>query len=550
MANRTAEQYIAIHKIEESNQANFRALWQETADLEYPRDNQIDKTSVPGVEKSNEIYDTTAVMDSISMTSGISSAFIPSGQLFFGLRARRKELNAIDVCRRWMSMATQIAHEEMFESNLMLQLNETLRSSIVFGTGNIYTDFNMRTGSLYYRDYSIGTYQLMEDESGFVDTIICKFKMTARQAEQKFGDKLPDKIKKALEKPETENKEFDFLHFVEPRKNRNPKRKTNINMPVESVYIAVDDKQIVEESGYEEFPFATPRWAKSTVEKYGRGQGTEILPDVRVLQQLKKDFIECGNKWNNPALQVLSSFEGRVRTIPGAQNIVEELGSIASISDGAKGSFPITKDMLIFQQDIIHKAFFKDVFEQLGDLKGDRRTTTEILERINEGLQRLALPVARLQSELFNPLIKRTVLLLIRNGRIPYPPAELQGQGFGIEYRGRLALALRNQQSKAFQQWLAFVAQMDLVFTDQKPSDNIDSDGAVVRMGESLGVNIDDIASEVDRDQKRMARAQMMQAQMAAQAAQIGADAINKTSNKPEAGSPAEAMMGQMGGEQ
>jgi len=125
------------------------------------------------------------------------------------------------------------------------------------------------------------------------------------------------------------------------------------------------------------------------------------------------------------------------------------------------GNFPITVEALKEQQEIVHKAFFRDIFVQLGDLTGDRRTTVEIIERLREGLRRLALPVARLQSELFNPVITRSTMLLIRHGKIPQPPIELEGQQLGIEYEGQLALALKGQQAKGFQQWVEFAGAME-----------------------------------------------------------------------------------------
>ena len=57
---------------------------------------------------------------------------------------------------------------------------------------------------------------------------------------------------------------------------------------------------------------------------------------------------------------VNSNIEGEVDMSPGARNNVNESGAIKAINPGAMGSFPITKEMLEFQQEIIHKAFFKE----------------------------------------------------------------------------------------------------------------------------------------------------------------------------------------------
>ena len=539
-----AVEIIALRDKLRAKQAAYLILCQDAADLIFPRENQITSAQSGYASKMEDVLDSTAILDSQDMASGLSAALIPSGQTFFGLKTKNKALSEQDIVRRYLAMATESAHTEMFESNFMLQLNETLRSLVVFGTGNLYVEWDARNGQLNYKDYDIAFYQIEEDNHGNVDTVVVTFPMTACQAVQEFGlENVGKKIADAYAKDETRYALFDFIHVVRPRLTRNPNLRDNRNMPYESVYVNVSDKAVVSEGGFEEFPFAVARWMKSSFEKYGRGQGTEILPDVKVLQTMKRDFIECGNKWNRPPLIVNPTFEGQVRLMPGAVNY-GAADDIQGIRNTAMGTFPITREMLEFQQEIIHKAFFRDIFVQLADLRGDRRTTVEIMERIREGLRRLSLPVARLQSELFNPLITRSIKLLIRNGRIPMPPPQLQGESFGIEYVGELALALRSQQAKGFMQWATFVGQMESIFPGSR--DNVNADAAIRRMSEAWGVNVNDVASEEEVAAKRQAAAQAMQMQAQAQMAQMAADGYKKTKDAPADGSAAKQVMDAM----
>jgi len=536
--DRRAESIIAERNRERSKQANFRSLWQETADLIFPRENRITSSTTAGIDKSRDVCDTTAIMDSQDMASGLSSTFIPPGRSFFGLKVRDRELAKNEEVNRYLSEASEITHDELFSSNFLLQLNETLRSLVVFGTGNLFSEWDNSTGRLNFKDFDISLYQILEDAGGNVNTVILTFDRTARQAADAFGtENLGPEILKALEKPETENNAFEFIHRVGPRRDRNVRLSDNLNMPFESVYVDVKGRKIVAEGGFEEFPFAVVRWMKSSYEKYGRGQGTEVLGDVKVLQQIKMDFIECGNKWNHPPLEIEDTFEGTPNMSPDAVNLVRKVGTIQGISPTAMGNFPITREMLEFQQDIIHRAFFRDVFVQLADLKGDRRTTVEIYERIKEGLRRLALPVARLESELFDKVITRSVLLLIRNGRIAPIPPELAGQPFGIEYTGVLALALRSQQAKGFMQFAATVGELAAIFPEA--TDIIDIDDALPDIARSFGVKTEHLASEAQIAEKRRIRAEQLQAQQLLQAGMAAAEGYGKTNKAPEEGSPA-----------
>jgi hypothetical protein len=526
---------------EEFKAANFRNLYQQVADLIYPRENQITTKKTPGEDKSLDIVDPTAIFDSQDMTSGLIGTWIPAGRLFFGLRVKDRRIGELDHVKRWLALATQIAHDEMFESNFMLQLQETVHALVVFGTGCLYSEWDNKALSLNYKDWDIAAYTLKQDSKGNVDTVILKFPLTARQAGQEF--KNPGtQTQKDAESPDNESKLHEFIHIVHPRENRHWKFTDSSNMPFESAFVNIKEQIIVEEGGFEELCYAVPRWEKSSSEKYGRGQGTMVLSAVKELQQMHRDFIECGHKWNNPPTETVdANIEGEVNMSPGARNHVLEAGAIKAISPGAMGNFPITKEMLEFQQEIIHKVFFKDIFVQLSQMKGDRRTTIEIEARIREGMRRLVSPVSRMESELFTPVITRSILLLIRNGRIPYPPGELRGQEFGIEYMGELAMAMRDYQARAFVQGVNMITAVAPMFPEAV--DEINMNRALPDILLSSGFKVEHLSTPEEKAAKRQKREQeQMQIKMA-QAAQVASKSYADVTKAPEAGSPAEALV-------
>jgi hypothetical protein len=533
-----ALEIIRARNLEREKQWQFADLWQQTADLEYPTEDQITSKRSPGEDLSTKRMDSTAVFDSQDMASGLSAAIVPNGQIFFNLQAKQLELNEIDIVKRYLAMATERTFAELAESNFMLQFNESLRSLVVFGTNYLFSEFDYDTGQLNFKDFPIWKGQIKENSKGNVDAIYLSYCLSARQAIQKFGeDNVSEAIKTAVESLETESRKFDFIHYVGPRRDRKPGRRDNLNLPHGSWYVDEKSKTVVKEGGFEEFPFAVARWMKRTSEKYGRGQGTECLADVRSLQKMVFDYLNLCNRYADPPLEVLDSFEGQVKTYPHAVNRVQQMGSIKGFDQTILGNAPVTDKMLEQQRALIHQAFFRDIFVQLTDLRGDRRTTVEIMERVREGLRRLASPVARLQSELLNPIITRSFLLLVRNGRIPYPPPELQGQSFGVEYTGQLALALRDTQAKGFMQFATFAGQMEAVFPGA--TDFINVDTAMPDMALSFGVKVDHIATPEQVAQKRAQRAKAQQAAQAAQLAEQASKAIKNTSAKPEQGSPA-----------
>jgi hypothetical protein len=211
------------------------------------------------------------------------------------------------------------------------------------------------------------------------------------------------------------------------------------------------------------------------------------------------------------------------------------------------GSFPISEASLDRQTAIIDRAFFKQAFDPLADLKGDRRTTLEIQERIRGTLKKLGPPVGRIWNEQLTKTLKRSVLELIRNRAVDPPPPELSGVGFGMEYVGPLALALKSEQARGFQEWLNFVGQAHVQFPDQNIPDNIDFDDAIPRIGRTFGVHIEDMASVEERDAKRAKREQDLQQQKAAELAAVASKSYKDASGSPGEGSPAEALMAEVG---
>ncbi len=534
-----AEEYIRRYEAEWNKLGNFRSLWQATADLCFPRENNITHIYAPGTEKITHADD-TAITDSKIMADGLLSAIIPAGEYFFQLNVNKDNVGGIsEDFEDYLSYATDKLHREMFDSNYLLQMGETMRSIIAFGTGDVFSEFSTKLGKLNYKDYDISLYVILEDENGIVDTHMLKFPYTATQAVKKWGEENVGKG--VLEAYLSENKKeevFQFLHTVRPREKRNPRLTDNRNSKYESVFIGIKDKNIIEESGFFEFPYQTPRWMKTTGEIMGRGQGTEGLKQIRVVNQMMVDFNECANKHVNPARDVLQSFEDEYKVYPGAVNTVPEL-PISMPVPGGQGNFNISEKTIEMQRDVIHSIFYKDVFQPLQDLTGDRRTTLEIRERMLEGLKRAGQPVLRLWSELFRPQIHRSLNLCIRNGVIEGPPEGLNL--IDIESLGLMANALSSGQATAFQRWV--VVGVELAESVPGILDNVNVDEGYRNLGRKMGVRLEDMNPSEIRDGIRQQRAEQQEQARLAELAQQAGQAYGQSTGAPEQGSPAEALM-------
>lgn len=539
-----AEEIIRKQQRLEDDDALFRERWQDTAKYEFPRESDITDISYPGEQKTDELYDVTAIFAGEDMTSGLLTNMIPAGQKFFSLGTSNTEVQEMDIVKSYMAYATEILHEELFSSNFILQLAETLHSLIIFGTGNIYSEYK---NGLNFMDWDISRYQIEENFQGRVDAMYLKFYKTALQAKEKWGEKAGKSVMEGLEEGKNPNERFWFIHVVRPRWQRNPRFKDALNMEWESGYIAIKDKIVMDEGGFPEFPYHVPRWTKTSGETHGRGIGTMILPQVKRLNAIERDLSECSNKHVNPAMDVLESFTGTYNVYPGARNNVMDFPTSEPVGRGnVNGNYPIGEDTFKSKQQGIKDAFYGDAFAPITSTgTGDRRNELEIQQRIAEAFRKIGSPIGRLESELFTPMITRCLMLLIRNKIVAPPPEELQNQNLKIMYKGPLSLAQQDAEVRASMRWVGAVAEMAQASPEfANVIDNINQDKTVRRWGRVMGVAEDDIATEEEKQAKREQRRAAMERQQALEAAQVAAGAYGQTTKAPESGSAAEQLQG------
>jgi hypothetical protein len=552
MADEKAQQIIQFATAEKNKSVNIKNQYQQFADLGYPVENQITSKRTYGEDKSLDIRDPTAMFALDKATAGFIGAWIPRERYFFNILINNRAIAERDEVKRWCALAVQIAHDEIFssESSYMTNLHNTVKAAIGFGTGNNYSDWDRRSQCLTFKDWHVSYYDFKQNEKGIVDTMILQYDMTARQLAMQFDNPGED-VLKAVEKLETESRMFSLIHLVRPRIKRNYMVIDKMNMPFESIFVNVKEKKIIKEGGFEEFPFAVSRWEKASCEKWGRGRGLAMLSFIKELQQMRMDITESRNRRNRPPYEVVANnVEGEVNLKPDGRTNVTDRNSITPLNSNFNGNPNDEAAQLEEKKALIKEGFYGDLFSKISDLKGDRRVQLH-LELLNqETMAQMVSPVARMESEHFTPQISRIIKLLMRNSRnglpvIPPPPPALSGQSFGIEYMGRLAMAMRDMQARGFERGMAVVGQMSQMFPEA--ADQINLDRALPDLLINYGMKVEHLNTPEEKAAKKQQRAQDLAQQKAAMAAQVAGKAYSDTTGKPEEGSAAEMAMAGMG---
>ena len=494
------------YKTLQSQRSNWESHWQELADFMLPRKADITKKRTQGDKRTERIFDGTAIHAVELLASSLHGMLTSPSTPWFSMRYRDTALQRDDAANEWLEICMDQMYQHFNRSNFQQEIHELYYDLVVFGTGSFYVE--SEEGGLRFACRHIAEVCISEDPSGRVDTVYRKFKLTARAIAMQFpGVKMPRQVEKDLK--DDPYKEHEVVHAVFPRAEASGKLAKN--KPVASVYYLADNRELLSEGGFDEFPFMCPRFVKDSVSTYGRSPAMTALPDVKMLNKMSETTIKAAQKQIDPPLMVPDDgFMMPVRTTPGALNFYRSgtRDRLEPLNIGANN--PLGLNMEEQRRNAIRQAFYVD---QLLLGQGANMTATEVLQRNEEKMRLLGPVLGRLQAELLQPLIDRSFALLLRAGLLPEPPEELQGQNIDIEYVSPLAKAQKLTDLQAMLRGFEILLQVSEV---APVTDYLDGDKMVQYLVETAGLPARVIrgSDEVEQVRKEQAEQAQVQEQM------------------------------------
>lgn len=479
-----------------------------------------------GSKKTRRLFDSTALQATQDLASAFQGTLTNPATIWSRLRFQEDDLNNNQEAIAWLDDVNQLLHNKMNESNFNTEMAKAYQSFVALSNMAIFLEEG-DNGNFRFTSVHIGQIAWSENKNGLVDTVYRRFTMTARQAMEKWGNKVHPEIIKNVEK--NPDKEFNFLHVIKPRdKNKIQEAPAPAEKrAVASIYIDTSHNELIEESGYYEMPIFVARWSLMPGERYGRGPSNLALPDVRTLNKVKELSLRSVAKSIDPPLLANQrSIFGTIDIRPSSISIVKDTSGITPIPNTAR------HDVVQFTIEEL-KASIKGIFF-LDKLLLPPRTETgemtafEVSQRIEQMQRVLGPTLSRLNNEVLNPLVVREFKMLLRSGQLPEAPAILQERGINVEivFVNQLARAQQIQDVNTIQQWvqgLAAIAQLDPTVID-----NINVDGIAKHTAKTLGVPEEAIQNDKAIQQIREQRAQAQQAAEALEAGIKAADINSK----------------------
>lgn len=514
------------------DRGTLESHWVEIADRVIPAQsrNFFTRQTLTKGEKRTELqYDSTAASALKRFAAILDSLLTPRNQTWHRVVPSHKELLKDRMTRLYFDEVNRILFRHRYAptANFSAQNQQNYLSLGAFGTGCMFIDDLQGGEGLRYKAIHLGEVYFTENHQGIADQAFRKFRMTARQAVQKFGeDVMPDQIISALKV--NGEREFDFLHVVRPREDYDPVRIDHKGMKWESCYVSMEGRKPLSEGGFTTFPYAISRYEQAMNEVYGRSPAMEVLPAIKTLNEEKKTMLKQGHRAVDPVLLahddgILDGFSLKPGAINAGGVTAEGRPLVHALP---VGQIAIGKELMDDERNVINDAFLVSLFQIL--VETPQMTATEVMERTREKGILLAPTVGRQQSEYLGPLIDRELDILNRQGLLPpMPPALREAQGdYRVEYDSPLSRSQRAEEASGLMRTVESVLQIVNVTQNPEPLDLFDWDVIIPDLSE-----INAVPGRWMRDmnvvmQMRQGRAQQAQAQTAIQAAPAAASLI------------------------
>ncbi|XPV77732.1 MAG: portal protein [Desulfovibrio sp.] len=465
-----------------------------------------------GGRKHQKVYNGVAEDALDVYASGMNGGITPQTGQWFLLEPKDAALKDDHAVKAWTEEVTDIILSVLEGSNFQNEVHEVYIDSGVAGTACMYMEEDpqdvVRFSTRHYREYVF-----FEDHRGKADTCMRKLELTARQAKQKFGDAAGERVKELLQN-NTPDEKVVFIHAVYPRTDRNVQSKHKKHMPFASLYIEKSKKELVQEGGYVEFPFAIVRNTKVCSELDGRSPAMKALYDIEEVQRMERTSAEAAEKMVNPA--ILAPNDNSFSPMSGAAG---KIMWYEPRSDG-RGSgiepFPfagnpnIGIEMVARKEKAVRRPFLYDIFITLPELDPNVTAAAVNIAK-SERLGVLGPTLGRHKKELLEPVVMRVFGICNRAGMFPPPPENLNE--LDVRYTSPLILAQEMASDvEAIDQDVQFAGAVSEVYPEVW--DNLDLDEALRTRHKRFNG-----PSSVMRDKKSVAktREEREKAQAAAQ---------------------------------
>lgn len=496
------------------------------------------------------VYDSTGIFAHDLAGNYVWTSIANPGAKWMGLKERRFSLNQDDEVREWMEETRDRMLADRRQGNFYQEGHQVVKDTIGFGNGDaLLEEGPIRIGrpkfgyrGTRWKSVKIGRYVVFEDGWGQVNGKIYEQFFDPISAVDRFGrDNVSEAIRAAYD-TNSLDKRFVILHAILPRSTQERFiGRGNTRMPWASMYVEMEAKHLIQESGYSEFPGVNPRVNRVPGEKSGRGRGEIALNDLLTLSTAKRLELEGLAFAFKPMWFVANeSVFGTINWVPGGQVPVRTNGrSVRDMVHEYTGGnrFDITQIKEEELRRSIREAYFVDHIRELMMIEGRKEMTAfEFGQKLNL-LHKLVGPIyTTIEDEMLKKDVSRQFNLMFEGGAFSTPPDILLNEGGQIDvvFENPLARSQRMEDVEAMDRVLARISQiaeMQMKFSGKPRAeilDNFPFDNWARLMSESEGLPATQVLSQKQVAVIRDSFAEQQQQERQAELIQGAAESLGK----------------------
>jgi hypothetical protein len=428
--------------------------WQECYDYAIP--NRTGFHVSPGVgmmegdKRTELLFDMTAPVSTQEFASRLQAGTVPPFARWTDLVAGSEVRPGIrPSLNRQLEEVTEYVFEIIRASNFESQIHEAFLD-LAIGTGTIMVEEGDAWDPIKFSAVPLTELQLDGDFRGDIGDHYRTEQVPAYQFEERWPKvELSARLRQLIEaKPDDE---LEVVHATCREHSPSGEKYEYVSW----VSQTCDKLASGTYTGSGSNPFISFRWSKSAGEIYGRGPVMLALPSIKTANMTQRLILENAEM----AITGIYNLDDYDAVEPGNLQLVP--GMVIPRAPGSKGLEPVqiahrfdVSSMLLDKLQMnIRRALYD---EMLGDPTGTPMSATEVRERMADMARRIGSPYVRLWVEMVQPVVRRVIYLLKKQGRIDIP--KVNGREIAIVSISPLARLQEQDAVRNIDLWLESLA--------------------------------------------------------------------------------------------
>ena len=395
----------------------WRTIYEDCYRYALPQRNLYDgyyEGHVPGQNKMNMVFDSTAIHSTQRFANRIQSGLFPPVKKW--CRLEPGEDIPVD-SRAEVQQALDVYLDKMFtvlrQSNFDLAMGEFLLDLCV-GTAVMLVQEGDDVNPIQFTPVPQYLIALEEGPYGTVDNVYRKYKLRVEAIKRQFPDaEIPESLIKLMERKPQEQVELCEAVIVDPERK---------DYSYHLIYEKTGEELL--QKRMDETPWIVSRYMKVAGETFGRGPLVSAISDIKTLNKtlellLKNASIACAGVYTAADDGVINPSNIRITPgsiIPVARNGGPQGASLAPLP--RSGDFNVSQIVINDLRMNIKKTLLDDT---LPPDNMSARSATEIVERMKELAQNMGSAFGRLITETMVPIVARTLSIMDKKGMIQLP---------------------------------------------------------------------------------------------------------------------------------